>query len=355
MKHQCHHIQILRAGLIMLAAAICLSGAAGETLAGSITVTDALGRKVVLTVPVRRLVALNSDIIEVLRTLKATHLLVGVFSQIEREPEFWGGLANLPKVGSWRDPDPEAVARLQPDLVIGYGKNPGPAFEKKAKELDIQVLRLDLYRLATLEREVRLLGDLLDRQQQAKAFCNWHRRLLDMIQSRLSALPHKPRVYLESYSDFHAAGPRSGANEMCILAGGRNIAASLAIPYPQITPEWVMAQNPDVIVKAASYGNGYAAADASGFNQRRDAILRRPAWHYVPAVQNSRVHVMDSAIWTGPRAVIGVAYMVQWLYPGFFKDLEPQAIHKAYLENFQGIAYKGVFVCDSLAKDGQSD
>lgn len=342
----------LKAWRAMLVAVMCLCGTSGEALSGTMTVTDALGREVVLTMPVRRLVALNSDIIEVLRTLKSENLLVGVYSQIEREPEFWGDLIKLPRVGSWRDPDPEAVARLQPDLVIGYGKNPGRAFEKKAEALGIQVLRLDLYRASTLEREVRLLGELLDRCREAEAFCRWHHRHLQTIESRLSTVFQKTAVYLESYSDYHTAGPQSGAQDMCVLAGGRNLAETFAIPYAQVTPEWVVAQDPEVIVKAMSYGNGYAAVDAAGFNQRRDAILHRPAWNCIRAVAGGRVHVMDSAIWTGPRAIVGMAYMSRWFYPGLFEDLDPRAIHEEYLKNFQGIAYKGVFVSDPLSKDG---
>lgn len=316
-----------------------------------LTVEDSLGRHVVVQRPVRRLVALNSDVVEVLRTLKAQDLIVGVFSEIEREPEFWGDLARLPKVGSWRDTDPEAVVGLTPDLVICYGRNPGRAFEDKAKALGCQVLRLDLYRIETLEREVRLLGHLLDRTTEAENFCTWYRRHLDMIASQLVHASHCPTVYVESYSAYHAAGPSSGGHRMCLFSGGCNIAAELKIPFPQITPEWVVAKNPEVIIKAAAHTNGYALSDDHSFNQRCEAILARPAWQHISAVQQGRVHVMDSAIWTGPRAIIGVAYMARWLHPSLFKALDPEALHRHYLKTFQRVRYKGVYV-SALAGEG---
>jgi iron complex transport system substrate-binding protein len=319
----------------------------GAAQAETVTVKDCLGRQVAVRLPVRRLVALNSDIVEVARTLKAQACIVGVFSQIEREAEFWGDLARLPQVGSWRDPDPEAVAALQPDLVVAYGRNPGRAFEDKAAALGIQVLRLNLYEVDTLEREVRLLGRLLDRKQEAERFCAWHRRHLEMIASRLKQATGRPAVYVESYSDYHAAGPGSGGSRMCVFSGGRNIAAGLEIAYPQITPEWVVSQNPEVIIKAASYGNGYSQSDAGVFNKRRDAILARPAWHHIPAVARGRVYVMDADIWTGPRAIIGMAYICRWLHPELFRDLDPEALHREYLETFQGVPYKGVYVSET--------
>ncbi len=326
---------------------VLVLGQIGVARAETVTVEDCLGRAMEVRLPVRRLVALNSDIVEVARSLKAQDRIVGVFSQIEREAEFWGDLARLPKVGSWRDPDPEAVAALAPDLVVAYGRNPGRAFEDKAAALGFQVLRLNLYEIDTLEREVRLLGRLLDRKQEAGRFCAWHRRHLSMIASRLKKAPGRPAVYVESYSDYHAAGPGSGGSRMCVFSGGRNIAADLQITYPQITPEWVVSRNPEVIIKAASYGNGYSRSDAVEFNKRRDAILARPAWHHIPAVARGRVHVMDASIWTGPRAVIGMAYICRWLHPEFFRDLDPEDLHREYLETFQGVPYKGVYVSES--------
>lgn len=337
---------IFRIMIVML-----IWGQLGIARAETVTVADCLGRPVAVRLPVRRLVALNSDIVEVARTLKAQACIVGVFSQIEREAEFWGDLARLPKVGSWRDPDPEAVAALAPDLVVAYGRNPGRAFEDKAAALGFQVLRLNLYEVDTLEREVRLLGRLLDRKQEAERFCAWHRRHLELIASRLKQAPRRPAVYVESYSDYHAAGPASGGSRMCVFSGGRNIAAGLQIAYPQITPEWVVSQNPEVIIKAASHSNGYSRSDAGEFNKRRDAILARPAWHHIPAVSRGGVHVMDASIWTGPRAVIGMAYICRWLHPALFADLAPEALHREYLETFQGVPYKGVYVSESTQQE----
>jgi len=289
---------------------------------------------------------MNSDTVEVIRTLDAEDRVVGVFSEIVREPEFWGALADRPKVGSWRDPDVEAIAALKPDLVIAYTRNPGPILERKMAPFGIQVLRLDLYKVAALEREVLVLGRLLERDKEAARFCAWHHQRLGAIQERIAQTDRRPSVYMESYTDYHAVGPSSGGHEMCVLAGGRNIAAVLAIPYPRVTAEWVVSQNPEVIVKPAVYGNGYSLKDAAPFNKRREALLGRPVWGHIAAVTSGNVHVLDSSIWTGPRAIIGIAYLARWFHSKLFSDLDPEALHKEYLETFQGVAYHGVFVSD---------
>ncbi len=331
-----------------LAPALFLNIWTGPALGATMTVEDSLGNAVAITLPVLRIVALNSDSLEVLRTLRAGEMVAGVFSEIAGNRKFWGDLAEKPKVGSWRDPDMEAIAALNPDLVIAYGWNPGPGLEEKMALFKIPVLRLDFYRIECLEREVRVLGQLLGREKEAAHFCGWHRRQMDMIREKITRTPRRPSVYVESYTDFHAAGPGSGGNEMCLLAGGRNIAGTLSIPYPRVTSEWVISQNPEVVIKAASRGNGYAAADAQRLNLHRDALAGRSAWNHIPAVVSGNIHVMDSAVWTGPRAIVGIAYMARWIHPAFFLDLDPRALHRAYLEKFQRVPYRGVFVSDAL-------
>lgn len=331
-----------------LAVALTLCCNVDSARSESMTVVDALGRSVPISLPIRRIVALNSDALEVLRILKAKDRVVGVFSKIVREPGFWGELAALPKVGGWQNPDPETIAGLEPDLVLAYGRNPGQDMEQKLAMLEIPFLRLDFHKIESLEKEIRTLGHLLGRQAEATTFCDWHHQRLEIIRQKLSTVSERRLVFIESYGDYVAAGPGSGGNEMCVLAGGNNIAASLAIPFPHVTPEWVVSQNPQVIIKAAGHGNGYDAKDSTPFNRRRDAILARPAWHLIAAVTNRNVHVMDSAIWTGPRAFVGIAWMARWSYPGLFRDLDPEEWHKTYLQTFQDMAYRGVYVSDSL-------
>lgn len=309
-----------------------------------VTVKDSTGRLVRVRTPVSRVVAMNSDVLEVLRALKAQGLVVGVFSEIDREKEFWGELAEKPRVGSWREADPEAIVSLRPDLVIAYSQNPGAELERRLAPFNIPVLRLDFYRVEAMEGEVTLLGRLLGHEEEATEFCNWYREKLEAIRNLLKQVKQRPRVYVESYTDYHTVAPGSGGHEMCVLAGGENIAAHLSVTYPRVTPEWVVTQNPDVIVKAVAWGGGYARSDPSFFNDRRKGIMDRAGWQHIKAVQTGRVHVIDSSIWTGPRAVIGIAYLVRWFHPEVSSAVNPEAWHREYLEVFQRVPYRGIYV-----------
>ena len=128
------------------------------------------------------------------------------------------------------------------------------------------------------------------------------------------------------------------------MAGGCNIAEGFSIPYPEVTPEWVLVKNPQVIIKAAAITNAYAVTGSGALQEIRKDIMARPAWDNMRAVQEGKVFVMESSIWTGPRAVIGISYMAKWFHPRMFRDLDPEALHREYLERFQGIRYRGKFV-----------
>jgi len=309
-----------------------------------ITFKDANGRSIDVRLPVKGIVVLTSDALEAIRAIKAEGLVKGVNSGISKDPLFWPELKNRPSVGSWRNPNYELIAELNPDIVIGYAGRPGPVMERKLSSFGIQVVRLDFYKILALKREVEILGQILNREKEAGELIDWYHKRLDLIQKRLQQIRYRPHVYVESYSKYHTTGPCSGGNEMCVLAGGCNIAEGFSIPYPEVTPEWVLVKNPQVIIKAAAITNAYAVTGSGPLKEIRKDIMARPAWDHIRAVQEGKVYVMESSIWTGPRAIIGVSYMARWFHPDIFRDLDPEGLHREYLERFQGIEYRGAFV-----------
>ena len=318
--------------------------AAQETRGESIRIIDSTGKSVEVRLPVKKLVVLTSDALEVIRALKAEDLVVGVNTGIAKDPLFWPRLKNKRRVGRWIEPDYELIVELNPDIVIGYARHPGQDMEKKLAPFDITVIRLDFYKIRTLLKEVEILGRILNRKQEAKQLTTWYRKKLGFMQERLRDINNRPDVYIESYSNYHTTGPGSGGHEICDLAGGHNIASNFSIPYPEITPEWVLAKNPHVIIKAVSFSNCYAMIDSSPLKGVRNKIIARPTWDNIRAVQEVKVYVMASDIWTGPRAIIGISYMAKWFYPDLFKDLDPKKLHREYLVRFQGVNYQGVYV-----------
>ncbi|MCD4740881.1 MAG: ABC transporter substrate-binding protein, partial [Desulfobacteraceae bacterium] len=310
-----------------------------------IKIRDANGNFIQVKLPVKRIVVLTSDALEIVCALRADDLVTGVFTGVSREALFEAKLKKKPKVGDWREVNYELLAELKPDIVLCYARSPGKNLEKKLKPFGIKVVRLNFFKIETLEQEINTLGLVLGKTKQAEALINWHQSRLRFLQKELKGIKDPPYVYIEGDSRHHTAGPGSGGDKMCTLAGGNNIASDLSIPYPEITCEWILKNNPDVIIKVATRGSynikpkniktdNKTKNRQVGLKKMQEEIMARLAWNHIKAVKQNRVHIITNEIWAGPRAVIGTGYMAKWFFPEKFKHFNPEEIHKEYIDNF---------------------
>lgn len=340
-----HPLPKRRTGWFRLALALLLLAAPGPAGAWPLTVLDSLGRPVTLSRPPQRLVALSSSVADALRILRATNLLVGVEERIRENPAYWGELAVLPGVGRWNSPDLEAVASLRPDLVITYGSNPCPGLEERLGFLGIAVLRLGLNRLHSQEAEIGDLGRILGREAQAKEFLAWRRAALERIRALVATAAFQPRAYLESTVDFRAWGSGSTVDEMARAAGCVNLAGAVVVHRAEVTPEWVVAADPQIIIKTASSRGSYECAQPELLSGVRDAILARPGWGAAEAVRKGRVLVLAGDFFANLGAVVGVAHMAAFAHPELVNRLDPRALLREYLERFLGLPARGCHAC----------
>ncbi len=321
---------------------ICQTALAKGTVA--VEITDARGQPIRIKTPVRRMVVLPSDTLEVIRILGAKERVVGVNNTIAMKPKFWPDLKARATVGQPFVPNFEQIVSLWPDLVLAYGWRPGRELEDKLLPLGIQVVRLDFYKPSTLMREIRDLGRLLGKSPQAEAYASWHNDLVAILKKRLRNQHRRPTVYLEAYADYHASGPGSGGYEMGLLAGGDLIASEFSIANPEISTEFVVSKNPDVIVKMVSHSNAYDNDVPHILEDIRNNLMQRPGWAYMSAVKTGRVYTISSDIGPGPRGIVGVLYLARCFYPDAFANVDIRKIHRQYLERFQGVPYKGAYV-----------
>ena len=299
------------------------------------TIQDSNGDEITIYKPVKRIIAYNSDCAEVIRSLGATEDVIGV-GTVVAEDDFFSEFGEVQAVGKWDSPDCEMILALDPDAVFVFGEWPAKdKLEDKLGGTDIVVIRLNLYIPENMTEDVKKLGIVLERENKAQELIDFYQHHTDLVAGRLGSLPEedRQRMYIELRSDFKTASSGSGGDQICVMAGGRNIASNLTGSYPKVDPEWVIAQNPDVVVKTASDSHDNISESEAVFND----IVSRPGWDDMSVVRNGRVHLLSADICSGPRYIIGVAYMAQWTYPDLFADLDPAGIHQEYLKQFQGM------------------
>lgn len=313
----------------------------------TLNITDSTGRNISIALPVERVVTLTTESAEVMRAIGAEDKIVGVSKYVADNKPLWGELASKPVAGSVFSPNYEAIAELRPDVVIAYGRW-SEDLEEKLAPFGITVVHLDFYKSKTLRREIQTLARIMGKEQRAVQLIDFYDRYERLITSRIKTIPpeERVRVYIEGYQDYHSAGRNTGWAQQTTLAGGINLAENLIGEYPEVSAEWVLKENPDVIVKAVSGSKkifGYTINDTEQARQLQEKIMSRSGWNTINAVKNKRVYLLSGDLISGPRYIIAVAWLAKQFYPHIFKDLNPQEIHREYMETFQGIQYHGVW------------
>ncbi|MCK4732895.1 MAG: ABC transporter substrate-binding protein, partial [Methanophagales archaeon] len=324
-----------------------------------LTILDSANRIVTVKKPVERIIALTYPDAEAIKIVKAGEKIVGISEDIKMRNVFYPELSKLPSVGVTSNPDLEKIIELNSDIVFtGKLKSMGDVLENNLPDT-IAVTCWDMGRLEVMIKNIQMLGYVFDKGTEAEQFCNFYQEYIDeMIKGKVSELSDddKQRVYFEHIEDYKAFTTGSSGHEVCAAAGGINIAADLAKssekPIVQVDQEWLIEQNPDVIIKTVRCKSGlcgYEENNSEEMNILRDSIMNRPGWESMTAVKNNRVYLIDMDLIGSTANFVGATYVAKWLYPDIFEHLDPQAFHQQYLIDFQQLDYdlseQGVFIC----------
>ena len=277
----------------------------------------------------KRLVVTNSDALEMLVGLGAAENIVGI-DDADVSMTSFVSKNKWASIGNWRNPNIEAIINLAPDIVIAYPQTPAPiGFDDKLISFNISVKRINGYHMSEYHSDISRLASFVGRENMADTLINDFDRIINMIENAVADIDVKKRIYVE-YSDFIAAGAGSGNNEMIELINATNIAAHLGPQYPKISTEWILEENPDVIIKIITSGT----ITPTLYEQ----IRNRPGWDRLDAVKNGDVYLMSPELCSGPRAMIGCLYFGKWCYPEKFASINPDSIHSYWLDRYYGIS-----------------
>lgn len=207
---------------------------------------------------------------------------------------------------------------------------------------------------------MRLLGRILERDEQAEAFARYYEDKLALIRSRVAAKPEpRPSVLMDGFPKPDQccwAYGVGGLGEFLTVAGGRNIAEG-ALPPPggTVSAEAVIAANPDVYIATSSPGGTY-----SGFSigpgvardearQTLTAAVGTPVRSGIAAVENGRVHGIWNFFNAIPLNIVAAEAFAHWLRPDIFADLDPEKSLAEINERFAAVPFEGTYTVSLTA------
>lgn len=254
-----------------------------------VTVEAATGEVVVEAQPTQ-IVSLSATATETLFAIGAGDHVVAVDDQSDFPAQ-----APVTELSGF-EPNVEAIAEYQPDLVLASGDGPSEltgGLERLGVPVIVQSAATDL---DDAYQQIEAIGAATGHGDEAAALVA---DMQDRIAKEVADLPDGPRlsVFHELGPDLYTASSDTFIGQIYAELGLANVADEAAeqagTAYPQVSVEYLLSVDPDLVILADNQCCGVTVEQAA----------ERPGWDALTAVQNGAVVVIDEDIasrW-GPR------------------------------------------------------
>ena len=285
---------------VLLAPVLLTSCAAEENRdVPAVSVTDDAGYTVALPAPASRVFSVIPSLTE-----SITALDPGVFvarTRFDRAPE----LAHLPSLGGTIQPNLEALASLEPDLVITWADASQRAVGERVDALGIPVYRAVVQTIADVRSHLHRLGTLLGREERAAALVDSLDLALEDVAATVRGRERVDIYYSVWHDPPQTTGPGTFVDQVIEHAGGRNIFRDAARSWPRVSVEAILRRDPDALV-IARHAPGAPGAP----------WLEGPGWRELRAVRNGRYLLVDGDLFNrpGPRVAEAARRMAHFLH-----------------------------------------
>lgn len=255
-----------------------------------------------------RIVSLAPNLTELVYVLGFGSNLVGRSSACNYPPESQA----VPVVGGFGRPNWEVLESLHPDLVLATDLEK-PGLLQRVNERGMRGLLMPCESWDELLQAAITLSEAMGRRSAGEQFVKEMTARRNALAARVASFSgtgQRPRVYVEVWGDpLTTAGANTFLTDIVQLAGGTNIAGSLRPKYVSVNSEWVIGQDPDVILLAYMLPKTSAAA----------ALAKRPAWDKIRAIRQNAICDSippDLLLRPGPRVIQGAEAFAAWLERG---------------------------------------
>jgi len=180
------------------------------------------------------------------------------------------------------------------------------------------------------------LSVIVGHQDTVTEYTEWAQQYNKLVKDRIFTLDPSQRVpvLLEWYQPYQTFVTLS-----VYQAGGTNIAENQTIYAPILNVEFIVEQNPSVIIRMITS----PTHNINDFIAAKNEILSRTAIQNVDAVKYGRVYICDYDARSGVHAIIGYLYWAKWLQPSLFPDIDPATVNQELNQKFFGTTIAGVF------------
>lgn len=308
-----------------------------EETAGSVTITQNNGEKVVVKTPVKKVGVVNPNAAEFMKVLNVTDKVVGVSESILEDTEFGYIYDGVPSIGTYGNPNGEKLLELGADLVIGQCSAMTIKDPEALQALGITVVLLDCYGLDQQTNDLRQLAKLFgpEAQERAEQYIQMFSDVVLKVTSASASFGKDVNSYME-LSGGKAYTSKAEMTSLINLAGGHNIVTDLIK-----NPKSSSVELDDSVVIAYNQGYGpefvfirYGGIDDAAAEAKYNELTERNGWGGINATKNDNIYIVtQSGILSGPRIFIGLVYLAELFHPGVL-DISAAELLQEYNEAF---------------------
>jgi iron complex transport system substrate-binding protein len=259
-----------------------------------------------------RIVSLAPNITEILFSLGLEDQIVAVSS----DSDFPVEAGNKQKVGTFWQPNTEAILAMKPDLLVTLSFEQQKTVAENLDRLGYPVLTLELKRIEHLFTAIEKIGNATGRNDKAEELINDIKGELNNCKLSLDHARTKVLWVIQN-EPLRIAGRNTFLNELIELVGGENAIGPTIQQYPAIGTEELFACDAEAII--------HSAMGKDNIDEQQLAAER--FWRRIPnlpAVKNKRIYVLDSdsILRLGPRIAEGVRQITHVLNQSIQRNKE---------------------------------
>ena len=255
--------------------------------------------------PVERIATLSPSLTELVYQLGFEQCLVGRSSACDYPPE----AAQVPVIGAFGRPNLEVLKGVGAQVLLTTDLE-NQSYSQSIERMGIRVLVLPCESWPELMQAAEELAKLLGQAERGRQWVKSMEEQRETLRRETDSFwgdRRRPSVYVEVWGDpVTTVGGDTFLNEIVDLAGGKNIGIELKTKYPHVSSEWIIVEDPDVILCA------YMLPSASP----AEAFSRRPGWGRMKAVARNAICAdipPDLLLRPGPRMIDGAKAFQKWL------------------------------------------
>jgi len=253
-----------------------------------------------------RIVSLAPNLTELLYALQLEQAIVGVTLDSDYPP----AAAGKPKIGTFWQPNIEAIVALNPDLVVTLNFQQQKSIVPRLERMGYDCLVTGIWKIDDFFGAVQTIGQATGRERQATALITDIQMKIQRLQEAIAGQARPRVLWVVQREPLRVAGRDTFVNELIELAGGQNAIGATLHKYPPIGAEQVIACGAEVIIEPAMVQSDHR-------RQRETALAYWSRWPHVPAVKAGRIHVIDGDVVSrlSPRLYQGIETITQCLRP----------------------------------------